>query len=128
MKLAMWTFILVWNLLDPGMLIYYGRKFINDPPRHMNNFRAYCTSRAMKSQDAWDFAQQCLGEVWLKAGITMACLAMLIQIMLPALQNIGTAIWLWFGVFFAELAANVATLVVVEVKLRQNFDKNGTRR
>ena len=125
---AMWTFMLVMNLLDPGMLIYCGRKFINDPPRRMSDIRAYHTSRAMKSRDAWDFAQQCLGKVWMNAGITMACLAILIQIMLLCLQNIEAVIWLWFGVFCAEMATNIITFVVVEVKLRQNFDKNGNRR
>lgn len=126
--MGFWAFMLVINLLEPVALIYGGWKLIKDPPRTEKRYFSYNTSRARKSREVWDFAQEYCGKVWSSAGILTAALAVLVQIMLPSFVNIEDAVWTWFGVFLTNVIVGAATVIVVEVKLWQNFDKDGNRR
>ena len=128
MMWGLWTFTLVLNLLEPVALIYGGWKLIKDPPRSEKRYLSYNTSRARKSREAWDFAQEYCGKVWRGAGLLTAALAVLVQIMLPSFPNVEDAVWTWFGVLLTNMLVGAATVIVVEVKLRQNFDKDGNRR
>ena len=48
MKLGMWIFMLICNLLIPAAAVWYGRRFRADPPREPNAWFGYRTARSMK--------------------------------------------------------------------------------
>ena len=128
MKLAMWVFMLVCNLLIPAVMIGFGGRFLNNPPRERNGWYGYRTSRSMKNQDTWDFAHQVCGRIWRKAGLAMLPLAVLGQA-LTLLAPTVDAMCLWSLVpTTAECVVMIAAIFPVERALKRNFDENGMRR
>ena len=128
MKLGMWIFMLVCNLLIPVVMIFLGRSYLRKPPKERNSLYGYRTNRSMKNQDTWDFAQRKMGEVWQKVGLVMLPLAVLGQtltLLCPTMESMC----FWSLVPTAvEVVAMTATIFPVERALKQNFDKNGNRR
>lgn len=128
MKLAMWVLMLAFNLIVPVVMILLGRLFETNPPHEINATFGYRTSRSMKSQDAWDFAQRYTGALWRKAGwvmLPLAALAQALTLLCPAMD----AMCLWSLIPTAlEVAALVATIFPVERALKKRFDENGVRR
>lgn len=125
--LYMWLFSLIVNLAEPVWLICSGWKLLKDPPRN-RELISYCSSWARKSWDTWSFAQECCGKLSLGTGIMMAIFVIAIQLALPYFRDAEGAVWTWFGVFVADVFIACVIVIVVEVKLRRNFDKYGFRR
>ena len=127
MKLAMWGFMLAMNLLIPAVMIGFGRVMEKKPPKKINGIYGYRTSRSMKNQDTWDFAQRYMGEVWWKWGWIMlppVVLAQALTLLCPDVQSMCR----W------SLVPTVTEVVVmafiyfpVERALKRNFDKDGKR-
>ncbi|HAX14855.1 MAG TPA: hypothetical protein DIV44_14900 [Leeuwenhoekiella sp.] len=78
------------------------------PPKKINHFYGYRTSKSMKSQDRWDFAQKFSSVKMIKAGVALLILAVLgafvnldfnpkIQMFLTLLLIIGSVIYLLLG-------------------------------
>lgn len=128
MKLGMWVFMLVCNLIIPAVMAGFGRRFGNNPPKDINGIYGYRTSMSMKNQDTWDFAQRYMGETWQKAGWAMFPLAVVGQALTfwaPTVESMC----LWSMAPTAlEVVALAATIFPVERALRQTFDENGNRR
>ena len=128
MRLGMWIFMLVCNLLIPAVTIWYGLRFKKNPPREVNALFGYRTSRSMKNQETWDFAQRKMGEVWGRWGFAMLPPVVAVQA-LTLLCSTPEAVCLWsIPITTAELVAMVLTLVPVERALKRNFDENGKKR
>ena len=127
MKLAMWTSMLAVNLLIPAVMIGFGRMMEKKPPQKVNGFYGYRTSRSMKNQDTWDFAQRYMGKVWWKWGWIMLPPVVLVQaltLLCPDTESMS----IWALVLMAaELAVLMAAISPVEQALKQNFDKDGNR-
>ena len=62
-NILFWLFCLVMNLSIPATMFFFGRKFLVDPPKTINGGYGYRTSRSMKNQQTWDFAQVRAGGV-----------------------------------------------------------------
>ena len=129
MRLAMWVFLLICNLIAPAVMIGFGRLFEKNPPREINAAFGYRTSRSMKNQDAWDFAQRYMGELWRKVGWAMLPLAVLGQVLTllcPTMESM--CLWSLAPVTAEVTVMLIATILLVERALKKNFDQNGTRR
>lgn len=125
---AMWAFMLACNLIAPVFMILFGRRFLKAPPRGRNGWYGYRTSRSMKSQDAWDFAQRYMGEVWQKAGWALALFAVAGQLLTLLAPDMG-AMCMWsLPVMLVELVVLMLSIIPVERALKRNFDENGVRR
>ena len=128
MKLTMWVFMLVMNLLIPALMIGLGLMFLKKPPQKVNGWYGYRTSRSMKNQDTWDFAQRYTGTVWWKWGWIMlppVVVAQALTLLCPDMESMC----LWSLVpTTAETVVLVATIFPVERALKRNFDKDGNRR
>ena len=128
MKLGMWVFMLVVNLLIPAVMIGFGRMMEKKPPREINSIYGYRTSRSMKNQDTWDFAHEYCGRLWVKAGWALVPLAVVGQA-LTLLSLTVDSMCLWSLVpTTAETVVLAATIIPVERALKRNFDENGRRR
>lgn len=127
LKLGMWLFMLVCNLLIPAVVIWYGRRFQANPPREPNAWFGYRTNRSMKNQDTWDFAQRKMGEVWGRWGFVMLPLAVLAQALTLLAPDLGS-MCLWSTLITAvEAALLLLSMIPVERALKKTFDKNGNR-
>ena len=127
MKLTTWVSLLVVNLLIPAVMIGFGRMMEKKPPKKVNGFYGYRTSRSMKNQDTWDFAQRYMGKVWWKWGWIMlppVVLAQALTLLCPTVN----AMCSWSLVpMTAELVVLMASISPVERALKQNFDGNGNK-
>lgn len=127
MKLGMWIFMLVCNLLIPAVAIWYGRRFQANPPREPNAWFGYRTARSMRNRDTWNFAQRKMGEVWGRWGFVMLPLAVLAQA-LTLLAPTVESMCLWgLPITAVEAALLLLSMIPVERALKKTFDKNGNR-
>ncbi len=127
MKLGMWIFMLICNLLIPAAAVWYGRRFRASPPREPNAWFGYRTARSMKSRDAWNFAQRKMGEVWGRWGYTMVLPVAVCQgltLLCPTVD--GMCLWS-LPITAAEVVLLLLSMIPVERALKENFDENGRR-
>ena len=128
MKLGMWTFMLICNLLIPAAAIWYGRRFRADPPKEPNAWFGYRTARSMKSRDAWSFAQRKMGEVWGRWGYAMVPPVLVCQgltLLCPTVD--GMCLWS-LPITTVEVVLLLLSMIPVERALKENFDEYGRRR
>ena len=127
MKLAMWVFMLVCNLLAPATIIGVGWLFKINPPKEISSTFGYRTKRSMKNQDTWDFAQLYSGKVCWTWGWVMVfpvVLGQALTLLRPTVESMCN----WsLVVTAAEIVALVAIIFPVERALKRNFDKDGKR-
>ncbi len=127
MKWFMWAFMLACNLIVPGVMLVFGRKFIKQPPKAINSTYGYRTSMSMKNQETWDFAHQTCGALWQRTGRAMVPFVVLAQGLL-LLCPTTESMCLWSLVpTMLEVVVLVATIFPVERALKRNFDGNGMR-
>ena len=127
MKLAMWIFMLVCNLLIPASMIGFGRMMEKNPSGAIDSSFGYRTKRSMKNQETWDFAQTYCGKLWQKMGwalIPLAVLGQALTLLCPDTESMC----LWsLAVASAETVVMTAIYFPVERALKHNFDKDGKR-
>ena len=128
MKLTTWVSLLLVNLLIPAVMIGFGRMMEKKPPKKVNGFYGYRTSRSMKNQDTWDFAQRYMGPVWWKWGWIMLPPVVLAQALTLLCPDVQSMCYWSLVPMTAELVVLMASISPVERALKQNFDENGRRR
>lgn len=64
-------FIKLFSFFIPGIMIIFGLLMWFAPPQTINNVYGYRSKRSMANQDAWIYAQVCLGKTWLLVGIVL---------------------------------------------------------
>lgn len=123
--MAFWCFMLVCDLLIPGVLIIFGARFLKKPPSRINGLYGYRTARSMRSQAAWDFAHRHCGRLFRATGRAMLPLSVLA--MLPTLGRESDFVGVWGGivVMVQLFAAFVPPLVSTERALKRRFDEYG---
>jgi len=55
--------------LVPVLMFIIGRRVRKNPPKEINNLVGYRTRRSMASQEAWDYANERLGELMIKSSL-----------------------------------------------------------
>lgn len=117
-----WIFMIICNLILPGLMIGIGGMLITDPPKTINGVYGYRTSRSMKDQEAWDFAQVYCGKLWRRIGWIM--LPFSIFGMFPAAGRDDNFIgWLGAGICIVECMVMMFSTFVVERALKKKFGK-----
>lgn len=128
MKLAMWVFMLVCNLIAPVIMLLFGRRFIKNPPKERNGWYGYRTRRSGLSRETWDFAQRYMGEIWYKVGWTLLLFAVLGQLLTLLAPTMGSMCMWSMAPMTVEIIVMLAAIIPVERALKRNFDENGVRR
>lgn len=124
--MGFWLYCTVMCLLVPGVMLYFGWRFLNKPPKNINSIYGYRTSRSMKNQQTWYFAHQVCGKLWLRVGAVMLPLSLLVMVPAFGWHVEKTGLWL-AGVAGVQLVVMVATIFPVEKALKRKFDKYGRR-
>lgn len=73
----MLIFMTLAGSLLPAILLLVGWLLRFRPPRKISWYAGYRTARSMKSQEAWDYAQRRLGQLWRAGSLPMLCLSLL---------------------------------------------------
>lgn len=115
-----WIFMVISNLIVPLLMIGVGKMMMKHPPKTINIVFGYRTSRSMKNQETWDFAQVYCGKLWWKIGWIM--LPFSIIGMLPAVGRDDDFIgWLGAGIITVECMVMMLSTLVVERALAKKF-------
>lgn len=122
-----WLFMLVFVLMCPGIMTFFGRMFLRKPPDRINALFGYRSTMSMKNTDTWTLAHQACGRFWYRWGMVLlpvSLAAMLFTLGKPT-ETVGTTGMILFGV---QLIPLVGVIVPTERALRRTFDWNGLRK
>ena len=97
-----WIFMLLFVLMIPLTMIYFGRRFFKSPPKSINATFGYRSTMSMKNQETWKLVV--IGRSTETVGYTGVIIV------------------------FIQLVPMLCALPVTEHALRKKFDKNGMRK
>lgn len=119
----MWFWILMFfcNLLIPVIMIIVGYLMYKHPPKKINAFYGYRTSRSMKNDETWKFAHDYCGRLWIKLGFVL--IIPTIIAMLPfvhgSVKNIAIVTLI---AQFIQVLVLILSVIPVESALKKNFE------
>lgn len=111
-------------LLVPVIIMIAGGVMKSNAVGEINYLLGYRTKRSMSSSEAWHFANELCGKIWLIGGLVMiplTIIGMFISIRLAGLEA-GVGI-----ICMLQIAAMLLSLIPVESILKKNFDEDGNR-
>lgn len=116
-----WLFMLVTVLLIPGCMLFFGRRFQKKPPEKINGGYGYRSTRSMRSQKAWDFAQTYSGRFWFRAGRPVLALSLIWMLLLLGREigEVGRSASILMG---AQMVLFLAVIPATERALKREFD------
>ena len=105
-----------------GWLFTHGRY-----PKHPNEVYGYRTTRSMKNDETWAFAQEYGGRLWWRFGWWLLMLSSLVVVTLLTLSVKRHEIYVgaWIAV---QAVLTLATIIPVERALKNTFDEYGHRK
>ena len=122
-------FLWIMDLLIPIMMIIIGVYFGKKPPKVINDFAGYRTSRSKLSEKTWIYANKRCGLLYLKIGLILLVLIVitnsLVEIVFGKVftldeKGIFTLIYTLVGT-----VGCIIPLPIVESELRKKFDDKG---
>ena len=122
-----WIFMLLFVLMIPLTMIYFGRRFFKSPPKSINATFGYRSTMSMKNQETWKLAHRVCGRYWFICGLILLPLSVLPMLFVI---NRGTeTIGMTGGIIvFVQIVPMLCVIIPTEHALRKNFDKNGNRK
>ena len=125
--IGFWIFMLIVDLLIPFVMIYFGKVFLNTPPKKINELFGYRTTMSMKNNDTWIFAHKYCGKLWFKLGIGLLPISIL-PLLLVFDKSIGTIGLIGGIVCGVQCILMMASIIPTEIALKKTFDQNGKRK
>ena len=122
-----WIFMLLFVLMIPLTMIYFGRRFFKSPPKSINATFGYRSTMSMKNQETWKLAHTVCGRYWYRCGWILLPLSVLPMLFVinRSTETIGMTGMI---AVFAQLVPMLCVIIPTEHALRKNFDKNGNRK
>lgn len=121
------VFLLVCNLLIPLVMLVFGRIFERHAPGRVNGVYGYRTARSMKNQETWDFAHQCCGRIWQRAGIILGLVSVTVSVFALTLGESGAG-FVCIALIALQTMVLIGSIYPVERALKERFDENGISR
>lgn len=112
-NLALGPFLLL-DALTGVVFLLLGWVLYKYPPKEINSRYGYRTSKSMKSQQAWDFAQKYSGKLMIKAGAFLLVVGVLGYFFIPI-----SFTWEIFVSILAFTLAVLALFYFTEKELHQ---------
>lgn len=125
--MGFWLFMLIMDLLIPAIMIGFGALFIKTPPEKINYLFGYRTSMSMKNEDTWAFAHKQCGKVWLRVGMCLLIISVILLCFMPE-RDVSTVGTVGGAICALQTVCLVASIVPTEIALNKTFDKNGNRK
>lgn len=116
----MFWFLFVCALLLPVIMAFAGYMMWKHPPKEINNFFGYRTSRSMKNTDTWKFAHEYCGKLWFGLGLVMLVLTMIAHIPFynssPRVLSISC-----MGIMAVQTVILLVSIFPTELALKRKF-------
>ncbi|MEE1304994.1 MAG: SdpI family protein [Agathobacter sp.] len=118
--MGFWIFMSIFNLFVPILMLLIGYMMKKHPPKDINGIIGYRTARSTKSKEAWDFAQNYCGSLWLKVSIPMIVIAIIVDALtygrtMNVVGNVGFVFEMLQCLFL------VMTIIPVEKQLKKKY-------
>lgn len=120
-------FIIVCNLIIPIIMLFFGVRFRKHGPKNINGIYGYRTSMSMKNKDTWEFAHQYCGRLWIKLGLIMLTISIIVSGLAFTYVDEAQGIIDLILVTIQTIVL-IVSIFPVEKALKNNFDGNGNRR
>ena len=119
-----WIFMLVMDLLIPLTMLVLGKYFSQHAPKQINMVFGYRTAMSMKNQETWQFAHHYCGKLWVRWGIAVLLLTLLVML---GVINQSTDIVGTVGgvVCMLQLIPMLASIFFTERALKRTFTPDG---
>ena len=114
--------MLVCALITPVIMVITGIVLIKHPPKEINDLYGYHTKRSTKCPEAWKFANEYLGRLWLIAGLIMLPLSAAVMLLFFGSDEDTTGIACSI-IACIQPAVMVLLMIPVEIALKQKFGK-----
>jgi len=121
-------------LIIPLIMIVFGSLLEKKPPKRINYFIGYRTTRSIKNMDTWKFANEHAGRTWRLAGWIALGVSIIATIAVNVLSRIdklgmdfGFALYFVAALLGAQFITLIVTIFPTESALKKTFDKNGKR-
>lgn len=119
----MFIFLICMAALIPAVMIFFGIFFKYNPPKNINGISGYRTTRSMKSQQTWDFAQAYYAGISLFSGIVMFIPSIILMFVFKQ-DYCSASLWI-VGI---QVVVICLSIIPVEKALKKNFDEYGLRK
>lgn len=111
--------MLVCAFITPAIMVITGIVFIKRPPKE-NGMYGYSTKRSRQSPEAWKFANENLGRLWLIAGLIMIPLSAAVMLLFFGSDEDTTGI-ACSVIAYIQPAVMVLLMIPIEIALKQKF-------
>ena len=125
--MGFWIYMLLFVLLIPITMVYFGRRFFKSPPKSINATFGYRTTMSMKNWETWKLAHTVCGRFWFRCGRILLPLSV-VPMLLVIGRGTETVGYTGVIIVFIQLVPMLCALPVTEHALRKKFDKNGMRK
>lgn len=125
--MGLWFFMLIMILLIPAVMIIFGKYFVKKAPKNINYLFGYRTNLSMKNEETWKFSHKYIGNIWYKWGLILLPISVLVMVFVIG-KNEDTIGSLGAILTVVQLIPILASIVLTEKALKDNFDKEGKRR
>ena len=125
--MGFWIYMLLFVLLIPITMVYFGRRFFKSPPKSINATFGYRTTMSMKNWETWKLAHTVCGRFWFRCGRILLPLSV-VPMLLVIGRGTETVGYTGVIIVFIQLVPLLCVIPVTEHALRKNFDKNGMRK
>lgn len=125
--MGFWIFMMVSDLLIPITMVGFGKYFIKNAPKEINDFFGYRTSMSMKNKDTWEFAHHYCGKLWLTIGWIMLVISAIAMLFVIGRNEdvVGTFGGILCGI---QMVFLVGSIFPTERALKKKFDERGNRK
>ena len=113
-------------MVIPFIMLGFGYVMRKHPPKKINGVYGYRTSKSMKSNETWNFAHEFCGRIWVKVGLIMLLVSLLIFFITMRCKEdtLGLIILL---VVLLQTAILLISIIPAEKALGDLFDDKGHR-
>ena len=120
-------FLAVCDFLVPVTMIITGLVYRNRSPKEINKRHGYRTTRSMKNQETWNFAQKTFSRVALLEGAIMLGIS-LVVVFLSISKGQDRFNFISFVLSLIQIGMLLCVIYFVEKALKKTFDENGIRK
>lgn len=127
MNLGFWIFMLTMNLLVPLNMVFFGKLLMHNIPKEINVGFGYRTKMSMKNKDTWQFAHRHCGKLWVRIGLVMLPLTILVMVFLLG-KDVDTIGWAGGALTIIQLLVMIVSIFPTQRAIKKTFDNDGNRK
>ena len=119
-----WIMIVITYILIPALMTGAGWMLWKHSPKNINAIYGYRTRMSSLNQNTWRFAQEYAGRLWVRWGIRMMPVSILLLMIFAASGETAASI-AGSVLCIVQIVIMLSSIAVVERMLNKVFDKQG---